>query len=271
MDRLFVIQLITSFIIGGGVISLFSFLAERAKPRVAGLILVFPSTIVLGFFFLGWSLSAMKVAEIAPSTFLPLGITAMFPVLYLYIAGFMARFLKNKTLLIGWSFALSIGIWMVLGALAVSFRSTNLLIGVAGYLVLMTLAHYLLHLNRHEKPVARAYTFVQKIGRAVFIGFIIATAVFLAKTLNPYWGGLFSTFPAAISSALIILNWYYEPKSLFATAQNVPIGSVSTMVYILTAMVAFPLAGFIAGTIIACGASVITTLIINRALLKTNK
>jgi len=57
MNKLFIIQLITSFIVGGIVIAIISFVAEKANKKISGIILTFPTTMALGFFFLCWTLS----------------------------------------------------------------------------------------------------------------------------------------------------------------------------------------------------------------------
>ena len=86
MNKLFFIQIATSFIVGGAGVAFLSFIAERASSRTAGIVLAFPSTGALSYFFLAWALSPEAVAAVIPATFIPLGLTAMFPVFYTYSA-----------------------------------------------------------------------------------------------------------------------------------------------------------------------------------------
>lgn len=264
MNKLFVIQLITSFIVGGGFIALLSFIAERVSARVAGIIIVFPSTSALGFFFLGWTLSPEAVVKVIPTTLIPLGLAVLFPALYVYIAEFCAKFLKKKVWQIIVSFTISISIWFLLSLPVVILQFSNLAVGVMGYVLLAVLAHSLLHHKNYTKPISLTYTLSQKIGRAAFAGFIIVLVVFLGKMLNPLWGGMFSMFPAALSSSLMILHWYYDPKSLFPAIQRAPIGSIAVLVYMFTAMLIFPTVGFILGTIISYAVSIVTALLISK-------
>ena len=118
--------------------------------------------------------------------------------------------------------------------------------------------------KKYEKPASLFYSFGQKIGRAAFAGFIIVMVVFLGKTLSPFWGGVFTMFPAALSSSLMILHWYYDAKFLFPTVQKFPMGSVTILVYSLTVMLVFPLVGFILGTIVAYFASLVTSLLLSK-------
>ena len=64
MVKTFYIQLIISFIAGGGFIALFTFIAEKVDAQVSGIILSLPSSAALGFFFVGWFLSPEVAANL---------------------------------------------------------------------------------------------------------------------------------------------------------------------------------------------------------------
>lgn len=264
MSKLFGIQLIVSFVIGGGVITLLSLVAEKANRRIAGIILAFPTTIALSFFFLGWTLTAETVAHIVPATLIPLGLCVLFVPMYAYVAEYSARVIKSKVWQIVVSFMVSIGAWFALGAPLIIFEINNLAVGVGGYGLLIFIAHRLLQRKNYDKPVTLTYTLGQKIGRATFVGFIILLVVLLGKVLNPFWGGMFAMFPAVFSSLLMILHWYYGPKSLFPIIQKVALGSLSLFSYAITAMVVFPIYGFVIGTLISYVVSLIVTLLLMR-------
>lgn len=261
MNTLFVIQLIVSFVVGGGVIALLSFIAEKTNKRIAGIILAFPTTVALGFFFLGWTLSPKAVAEVVPATLIPLGLSVLFAAIYAYIAEYSAQIIKSKIWQIIVSFVISIGFWFALAIPVVVLELNRLAVGVAGYFFLILVAHLLLQRKNYDKPVTLTYTFDQKIGRATFVGFIVFLVVLLGKILSPFWGGMFAMFPAAFSSLLMILHWYYGPKSLFPTMQKVAIGSLSLFTYAITTMFVFPEYGFIIGTLFAYAVSLVVTLL----------
>lgn len=75
MTSTLIVQLLISFILGGSVISFISLIAEKANENISDIIIMFHTTIVLGFFFLGFTTSAQKVANIVPATLIPIGIT----------------------------------------------------------------------------------------------------------------------------------------------------------------------------------------------------
>lgn len=264
MNKLFALQLIVSFLVGGGIITLISLLAEKANARVSGIILAFPSTVALGFFFLAWTASTEAVAKVVPATIIPLGLAVLFPVIYVFVAEKIHSFITQRVPQIAISFVICTISWLIFALPFALFKFSSLLFGLLGYTILIVLANYLLHRKNVEKPVALTYSFAQKVGRAVFVGCVITLITYISKTVNPFWGGVFSAFPAAYSSMLMLLHWYYGPEKLLPVVRKVPIGSISIVTYALIAMIVFPTFGFILGTLIAYVASLIISVMITK-------
>jgi hypothetical protein len=262
LTKLFFIQIVTSFIVGGAGVAFLSFIAERVSSRMAGIVLAFPSTGALGYFFLAWAVSPEAVAAVIPATFIPLGLTAMFPVFYTSIAQALSPYVTKKAVQVAACFFLSTACWLALALPAALYKFSDLTLGMSGYILLVLIANFLLHRGKHTKAPALRYTTGQKIGRAAFVGLIIVVVLVLGKTLDVAWGGIFAMFPAAFSSTLMLLHWYYDPKSVSAAAQNAPIGSLSICVYSIAVMFVFPRFGFITGTVLAYCASLLMTLIL---------
>lgn len=268
-DKLFIIQLITSFVVGGGFIGLQSFIAEKAGRKLSGIILTFPSTIALGFFFLGWALSPETVAKVVPSTLIPLGLTVLFTAIYAYLAENISRIIGDRSRQIIFTFGISLTFWFIFSLPFAILEIDNLPVGITGYFLLTLLTHVLLHRKKHEKPTRLQYTPMQKVGRALFAGLIIFLVVLLGKLLSPFWGGVFAMFPAAFSSMLLILHWYYGPESLFPGFQKVPLGSLSLFSYAIAAMFVFPEFGFVIGTLISYAVSIVLVLLLVMLTKKT--
>jgi Protein of unknown function (DUF3147) len=264
MNRLFYIQLITSFIVGGVFIAFLTFIAEKVDARVSGIILALPSTAALGFFFLGWSLSPEVVANIIPSSFIPLGLSVIFVAVYIYLADFIAGAINSKTLQIIFCTFISLLFWFAFAVPVILYKINNLIVGIIGYGILITITHWLLHQKNFNKPVSKKYSYKQKLGRSVFAGFMIALVVFLGKTLGPIWGSVFAVFPAAFLSSLMILHKYYNPENLFSTFQKIALGSITLLGYLLLVMLLFPLTGFAIGTVIAYAGSLIISFLLSK-------
>ncbi len=263
MSSIFIIQLIISFFVGGGLIALLTFLAERSSSRVSGIIISFPSTVLLGFFFLAWTQTPEEVAKLIPATMIPLGISILFPVFYVYIANLGATFIKNRFSLVLFTQCLSVGLWLLLSFPMAFHKMSNLFYGIIGYLILAAIGHFFLNRRKEKNPTTHLYSVWQITGRAAFVGFLIAMIVFVGEMVNPFWGGVLAMFPAALSSSMMVIHWYYGPKNLFPIVRKVPLGSLSIFVYAIIVMLIFPHTGFIWGTFIAFVASLITSFLLS--------
>jgi hypothetical protein len=262
MDKLFAIQLASSFFIGGGLISLLSYLVEKTNKKMAGLILGFPTTVGLGFFFLGWSVSPEAVSEVAASTLIPFGLSVLFAASYGFIAEYFNSVTKNKYLEVFFTLIISIGFWLLISIPLGIYKFDNLYIGIFVYLLLSCLSHYLLKLRDTNKAISLQYNTNQKIARAATVGTVIFLVVLSGKLLNPFWGGILSVFPAAFASVLVIIHLNYNYEFIFSSTKNMPIGSLSIFSYILSAMFFFKEYGFILGTISSYLVSLLTTLVL---------
>src|SRR5689334_4880499 len=127
------LQLLSSFLLAGSVITALSLIAERANERVAGIIMMFPSTIVLGFFFLGLSTSAEKVAHVVPATLIPLGLVSFSSVIYIFAALFYSRFISSKMLQILATIVTGSLAWFILASPFAIWRPNSVVIGIPGY------------------------------------------------------------------------------------------------------------------------------------------
>tara|TARA_Y100000310_G_C20514116_1_gene730313 strand:- start:158 stop:970 length:813 start_codon:yes stop_codon:yes gene_type:complete len=263
MDSLALIQVLTSFIAGGAFIAGLTLLAEKTTEKVSGIILMFPSTIVLGFFFLGWATSPQEVAEIVPATLVPLGLVVFSSAIYIYCAQTISKIVQKKSLQVLITVLTSTIIWLLLAIPFALFRFSNLMLGIFGYISLTVLTHFLLNKNyNNENTTKPTYTTLQKVYRATFMGGLIALIVILGKTLGAFWGGVFTMFPAATFSALIFFHLHYPVKRLFRFMRKAPIGSVALAIYTIAVMLFFPQYGIIFGSIIAYMLSLLSSLLL---------
>lgn len=249
MNRIFLIQLATSFLAGGSAIALLTFIAERVHSRIAGIIVSFPLSMVIAFFFVGWTLSPQAVADIVPIIPLSIGATLIFVVVYVYAA----LLPLSKPIAIVLSFVSATLVWLILATPLAMLQFTNIPLSLLGYIVLAGMAFYFLTVRPaiRESTSTMQYTLVQNIGRSVFVGCIMMLIVFLSKTMGAFWGGIFSVFPAAYSSTLLILHKQYDAHFLFRTCKMMPLGTLPMLVYAFAARLAFPLWGFVWGTVIS--------------------
>ena len=268
MPHILTTQLLYSFLIGGSFIALLTILAERSSGKIAGIILMFPSTIALGFFFLGITLSPEQVAETIPRTIIPLSLLSLSAAIYILIAKKTEKITDEKSLQIIVTTFTSIIIWLTIALPFVFIKIDNLIIGVFGYIIITLLAHKLLSQGEKQQALPKPKgTIKTLLTRALFLGAIISLVVFLGKTLGAFWGSIFTMFPAATFSALIIYHLKYPAKKLYVFMRKVPVGTISLLTYTLMVMLIFPAYGVIIGSI----GAYLTSLICSLLLLKIFK
>ena len=87
-NAMLAIQLILSFFLGGVSVAILSVVAENTNERVSGIVMMLPTTIVIGFGCLAWTTSAAVVAEVAPATIVPLGLLVFSIAIYVCTSRF---------------------------------------------------------------------------------------------------------------------------------------------------------------------------------------
>ncbi|MEK7588347.1 MAG: hypothetical protein AAB438_00840 [Patescibacteria group bacterium] len=266
MDILFLLKLVILFIIGGGTIALLSFIAEKSSTKLAGVILSFPSTIVISFIFLAYTNSIDTVIQVAPTAFIPLGVGLIFPIIYIYTARFLNKLNIPKILEVSGSFLISTIFWLVISIPLAEIHFSNIIFGIIGYFVLLTLAQIILEKEKNETPPLVTYSTTQKIARASFIGSIVVLMAILSKFISPFWGSIFSVFPAGVGSLLMIFHLQYSPANLSGLVQKLPIGSLLIFIYIISVLYFFPIYGVILGTLFSYTLSSMGYMVIKKLL-----
>lgn len=253
MSQIFLIQVICAFFVGGGLIAFISFAAEKASKEVAGIILSFPSTLAISLLFMGFATSGKEVARIIPSTFLPMCGAMLFAVAYVYASRWTEKLKLGKAFAICICIFVGLTVWFLIALPVAIFKPEDFVLGLFSYICVFLFVNYFLSTKPNvqgESPKIK-YSGGQKIFRAIFSGAVVALAVFLSKTLNPFWGGIFSMFPAAFSSSFAMIHWHHDSTYLFRVTKNVAIGSISMIMYLLTSIISFEKYGPLAGTLIA--------------------
>jgi len=264
MTQEMIIQLIASFLIGGGLITILSLLAETIPQRFSGIILSLPSTIILGYFFLGFGQSPQAVAKIVPASIPALGLAVLYPLIYVSLAGYFQSKLKNrrKGWIVFFCFIISSFLWLIAALPLVIFKHTHLPGGIIIYVLLALLTHLFFRKLKGEKFTPRKYPLSSMLLRALFVGLLISIVTYLAETMNPFWAGVVAMFPAGLASTLIVMHWSNSAEHLFSAVKYVAIGSLSVFSYAIAAMIFFPIAGIYWGTLL----SIIPSLIVAGSL-----
>ncbi len=169
MTTVLLAQVLVSFFVGGSLITLLSVIAEKTNQHISGIIVMFPTTLVLGFFFLGLTTNAENVSSIIPATLIPLGIIIFSSVIYIYCSIFYVSKVKNKLHQIFCSLLTSIVIWFILASPFAIYKFSDKLIGIIGFLIIITITHLIFRSKHFELNLIRPkYTKKQLFIRALF-------------------------------------------------------------------------------------------------------
>lgn len=264
MDLNFTTQLISSFIIGGILVGLQATIAEKANKKLAGLVLTFPSTAIVSFFFMWQVLSEDEFAYALIPVPVTMGISLLF--IYAYIKSFqtLAKVaLSNKIQILLTTF-ISVSFWTLCAFFILKSNLASIWLSLGISLVLIITTKLLL--SREQlctQPLPKLqYSWWQKLLRVVFSGGVISTTVFLAKTMGPVWGGIFSMFPAAYISSLLMYSPNYNHRFMYRAYYNAPKGIIGLLIFTFAALWSFPLFGNIWGTLIAISSSFVYSFVI---------
>lgn len=228
-------------------VAFLTFWAERSSARVAGIIISLPSTLAIGYLFMSLTISPEVVAEVAPMVPMGAGILMLFTITYLY----MSKIPLKKPYSIALCTVSSLFVWFLLALPMAVYKFDKIWISIFVYLVLLAVGFHFLtirvRLKAHHKPLV--YTVWEKVFRSVFAGGIIALIVVLSKSLGPFWGGVFTVFPAVFLSSLIVFHYRYDSDFLFKVWKNSPMGSLVFVSFAIASIYTFPAFGAFGGLV----------------------
>jgi hypothetical protein len=147
-------------------------------------------------------------------------------------------------------------VWFLLSLVALQLHPiTSFAVSVAIFIIILVLGYHLLHHRLRVPAYGRKRVSLAKrqlLARALFSGWIIASAVFLSKVAGPVLGGVLAAFPAVFISTLVIA--YRSGGADFARALTRPLllgGMVNVVAYAISVRYLYPLLGLTLGTIVA--------------------
>jgi len=254
----FVFKLALSFLVGGLWVAAGLALAERRGPRLGGLIIGFPSTVLFALFFIAWTLSAgaaVQAAAVIPAVH---GINCLY---VLVAVSLLPR---------GLAAALSagLGVWFALATVLVAAKFDGFLPGLFIYAGLLLLSYSIIGRMTAGWPrperLPRSTPLVI-LGRGAFGGAIVVLAVVLAKAGGPLVGGVFAIFPAVFTAALVATYASRGPAFSAAVMRASLLGGTSVVVYAAVVRLTYPPLGLGFGTAVSAAAAIGSTVLI-RAL-----
>ncbi len=257
----FVLKLVLSFVIGGLWITAGVALAERRGSKAGGLVLGFPSTVLIATVFIGWTQSP-QAAALA---------TSVMPAVH----GLNCLFVLVTVSLIGRRFwaawAAGLAVWGAGSLLIVLLRFDDFLAGVLIYAALLAFSYRRIGRILPRDPEAARGPAAGPLliaARGLLGGTIIAAAVLIAKAGGPLVGGAFAIFPAVFTGALLATSLSHGAGFSAAVMRASLAGGISCIVFAAAVRLSFVPLGLALGTLVSAAAALASTLLIRAVMMK---
>ena len=237
-------------------------IAERASPRLAGLVAGYPLGTAIVLFFLG--LEQGPVFAATSAVYAIAGLSATFGFLYAY---YLATRGQEKVEADGKTAAGGKHAGLIRGPLAAmaAFFSLSALLNQIGMTrtlaVLLTVSTAWLAVLAFRAiadgvliaPVRLSLAALAV--RAVLAAVTVLAITGLALALGPDWSGLLAGFPITLFPLLLIIHFQYGRQPVHAIIRNFPYGAGAIIIHALTVSFTYPALGIAAGTAAAFAAA----------------
>ena len=244
------LKILLSFFIAGSWIAASTMIGERLGSKRAGLISNLPSNILISMLFM--ALTAGPEYAAASTRGVPGGML----VDLVFILVFMVVIRRG----IAAALLSALAVWLISASiLAFILPPLSLVVSVAAYVAVTAACFFIADKVLRikvvpKKPVAFAWSNVAV--RALFSGTVVAGAVAVAQFAPSYMTGIVATFPAVLSSTLVILAMSQGSDFVRATGKILLISTSNILVYVAVVGWTFVPLGPWIGTVLAFAAAV---------------
>ncbi len=249
-------QVVIPFVLSALVVVLVTVIAEKFGTKVGGIFGTLPSTIVIALIFIAVNKDPIFASDAAAVVPAELGINVVFLLVFALLVHRSVPF----------AFLTTFTVWGVLSFSLVFFNLDSIFISVIVYLFAVIGGFFVLEFwkNRPSAGMVKVHYTAKKIAfRGILAGIFIALAVSLSN-VGSIISGIFSVFPAILSSTMIISVREHGPDFAAGMAKSMLLGLSSVVTYATVVHFLYPVYGIVLGTIIAYVLSFGVTLIIFR-------
>jgi hypothetical protein len=251
--------LITSTIVIG-----LSLIAEKASPKMAGVLSGLPLGAVIVLFFIGLEQGPEFGAKAGIS--MVLGLTSTLALLIVYWQASQRLFIGNSIASVTFTAICGL-ITFLVSTYILSFapERPEVMLGITSVCCALTIA---LFKNIPNTVITQKVRFTSKV---LLIRASMATATVLivtgtAEYFGPFVAGLLAGFPFALFPLILIIHKTYSTENVWSIIKNFPAGMVSLIIYGFCASIFYPSHGLVVGTLISFAISAVYTTFISVAL-----
>jgi len=252
------VHIVLSFVLAGTWIAGSTLIGERLGSRKAGLIANLPSNILISLLFMALTKGSEYAAAATAGVPIGIAIDTIFLAVFIFIlpAGLWKALAAS---LAAWA-AVAVLVLVILPPIGFGFSILVYLVVAA---ILFLLVNAGLGTERPEKkPVSFSWEIVAI--RAFFAGSVVAGAVAIAQVAPPYMTGVLATFPAVLTSTMVILTMSQGAAFARAAGKIMILSSANIIIYAACAGILFPGIGPWLGTLAAFAASFCFVILLGR-------
>jgi len=248
------IEIVLPFILSALVVVVVTVIAEKYGTKTGGILGTLPTTIIIAFAFIALKQDvdfASNAVAVVPAE---MGVNLVFLCVFAILA------FRSTILALTGSFIVWIGLTLVL----YFWNLQNIYISLIIFTVAMVSTFLILEKKYKIESIGKKavhYTPSKIILRGVLTGVIISIAVMLSN-FGEVLSGIFTVFPAILTSTMLITIHEHGPKFSAGMAKSMILGCWSVMSYAAIIHFSYPAYGILWGSVIAYVAAVIVTIVI---------
>lgn len=255
MDTTTLLHYSLAFGIGGLWIMLSSIIADKFGSKVGGFVSAFPAPAAIAYFFIAYGQSVDAAVRA----------TVSFPVAYSLVGVLLLAYALLARRGIVAAMGTAVALWLAVTVLFVQVKPDSFAVSLLLYAVIFVCTYSLMHRYIAVAAVTArpvSFTLRQLLGRAIFGGSVVLTAVVMSHVAGPLYGGVFAAFPAAFVSTLIIMHLSRGPAMTQQMIRPMYVtGTIVVVGYVTAVRFAYPALGVWLGTLVALvGAAVLAYL-----------
>lgn len=261
MAEIFIIKLLISFLVGGLYVVLSTIAADKLGSKIGGIITTLPSATLFGFLFIAWTQSVNAMVE--STTLVP----AVVGIACAYLITYVITVKRNLAV----ALAASLLVWLLLTYILIASHIVNFVTSIIIFIICFIIAYlviaYIFKItSRKANPIK--YSLKILLIRGLISGLTVSLAVFIAKIGGPILGGVFTSFPATITSTLIITHLTHGKDFSISISKSALYGWISLLLYVIaTRYLSIPL-GILWGTLVSLGICYVSAYVIYSLVVK---
>jgi uncharacterized membrane protein (GlpM family) len=249
-----VLQIVLPFVLSALIVILITTIAEKYGTKVGGIIGTLPTTIIIAYVFIALNQGIVFASDSVAVVPAEMGVNLVF------ICAFAVLAYRSTVIALFGSFF----VWIILSGILLFLNMHYIYLSIIIFTVSMISTFIVLEKKFKIKSQGKRiihYTPLKILLRGILTGTIITISVLLSN-IGEVLSGIFTVFPAILSSTMIITIKEHGPDFSAGIAKSMIFGSPSVMIYAASIHFMYPIHGIFWGSIFSLIMSAIVTLII---------